>query len=67
VTVRASGNSPVGVKRLEVWIDGKKQYAKLNDQLAKSFTLAAGTHRIAVVAVGRYKGTSTKAINVTVP
>jgi hypothetical protein len=66
VLVRASGNSPIGVKRLEVWIDGKKQTQRFNDQLAKRFTLSPGSHRIAVVAVDRYRGTSTTAVNVNV-
>lgn len=57
-TVKASGNSPSGIKRLEVWIDGVKKYQKWSDQVAKSFTLSAGQHRIAVVAVDKYKGTA---------
>ena len=65
-TLRASGNSPSGIKRLEVWIDGVKKYQKWSDQLAKSFTLSAGKHRISVVAVDRYKGTGQSAITVTV-
>jgi hypothetical protein len=66
VLVRGSGNSPVGVKRLEIWIDGKKQALRLNDQIAKRFTLASGTYRIAVVAVDKYRGTATSAKQVTV-
>ena len=54
--LRASGNSPSGIKRLEVWIDGVKRYQKWNDQLAKTFTLSPGQHHIAVVAVDKYKG-----------
>ncbi|ABF43093.1 Integrin-like protein [Candidatus Koribacter versatilis Ellin345] len=55
-TLRASGNSPSGIVRMEVWIDGVKKYQKWNDQLGKSFTLSAGQHRITVVAVDKYKG-----------
>jgi hypothetical protein len=66
VLVRASGNSPVGIKRLEVWIDGKKQTQRLNDQLARRFMLSPGTHRIAVVAVDKYRGTAVAARQVTV-
>jgi hypothetical protein len=64
--LHASGNSPSGIKRLEVWIDGVKKYQKWNDQIAKSFTLSAGQHKISVVAVDRYKGTgaSNAVINV---
>jgi hypothetical protein len=64
--LRAAGNSPAGVNQLQVWIDGKKQYVKWGDQLAKKFTLSAGTHRIAVVANDKYVGSATTAINVTV-
>ena len=66
VLLRAAGNSPAGVNQLQVWIDGKKQYVKWGDQVAKKFTLSAGQHRIAVVANDKYVGSATTAINVTV-
>lgn len=53
-TVKGSGNSPAGVARLELWIDGKKSTAVWNDQIKQSITVTAGTHRVAVVAVDRY-------------
>jgi hypothetical protein len=62
--VKASGNSPAGVNQLQVWIDGKKQYVKWGDQLAKKFTLSAGTHHIAVVANDKYIGHATTAVTV---
>ena len=65
--LRASGNSPAGVSQLQVWIDGKKQYIKWGDQLAKKFALTSGKHRIAVVANDQYIGSATTAVNVTVP
>lgn len=68
--VRASGNSPLGLAKLEVWIDGKKAYQKWDDQLAKRFTLSSGQHRITVVAVdgyGAFLKTASTAISVTVP
>lgn len=65
--LKASGNSPAGVNQLQVWIDGKKQYVKWGDQLAKKFTLTAGKHRIAVVANDQYTGSATTAVSVTVP
>ena len=64
--VRASGNSPLGLNRIEVWIDGKKAAQRLGSQIAKRFTLSAGTHRIAVVAVDKYLGTATTVRNVTI-
>lgn len=63
--VTASGNSPAGIVRLEVWIDGRKVYEKWNDQIRKRFTLAPGSHRITVVAVDRYAGYGSATVNVT--
>lgn len=67
VLVRASGNSPAGVTQLQVWIDGKKQYVKWGDQLARTFTLSPGAHRIVVVANDRYVGSAKTSVVVTVP
>jgi hypothetical protein len=66
VLVRASGNSQIGIGRLEIWIDGVKQTQRLNDQIARRFTLSPGTHRIAVVAVDKHRGTNVAARQVTV-
>ena len=55
-TVKASGNSPVGIKRLELWVDGAKQAQALNDQLLTTLTLKKGTHQVTVVAVDQYIG-----------
>lgn len=65
-TVRASGNSPVGVKRIELWVDGHKLAQTLNDQLLKTLTLSRGTHQITIVAVDKYIGFSktTRSVNV---
>lgn len=67
VLVTAAGNSPIGVKRLEVWVDGKKIYQKLGDHLNKRIALAKGKHRISIVAVDQYVGTASKVVYVTVP
>ena len=67
VTVRGSGNSPAGVKRLEIWIDGAKRGLRWSDQIAETFTLSAGAHRVAVVAVDMYEGTAESVANITVP
>lgn len=65
-TVRASGNSPVGIQRLELWVDGTKRAQILNDQLLTTLTLSRGTHTITIVAVDRYLGLSktTRTVNV---
>jgi hypothetical protein len=66
-TVKASGNSPLGIKRLELWVDGTKRAQILNDQLLKTLTLSAGTHRITIVAVDQYTGIAKTTRSVTVP
>ncbi|ABF41275.1 Integrin-like protein [Candidatus Koribacter versatilis Ellin345] len=58
VLITAAGNSPIGVQRLEVWVDGKKVYQKLGDQMNKRIPMTTGRHRVAVVAVDKYIGTS---------
>jgi hypothetical protein len=63
-TVSASGNSPAGISRVELWIDGKKRTEALGDQLRASVTVTAGRHRIAVVIVDT-NGTATHAVSVT--
>ncbi len=67
VLIRASGNSPAGVIQLQVWIEGVKKAVRWQDQMANKFSLSSGTHRIAVVAVDKFSGTATTAVNVTVP
>lgn len=65
-TVKASGNSPVGIQRLELWVDGTKRAQILNDQLLTTLTLSRGTHTITIVAVDQYIGISktTRTVNV---
>ncbi len=66
ITVRGAGNAPIGVKRLEIWVDGKKLNEELNDQIAKQITLSPGMHSLSLVAVDQYVGsaTTTETINV---
>jgi hypothetical protein len=64
--VRASGNSPAGIGRLELWVDGNKRVQTLNDQLRFNLTLSPGTHRVVVVAVDRYIGSASTVRNITV-
>jgi len=65
-TVKASGNSPVGIKRLELWVDGAKRGQTLDDQLLTSLTLSVGTHQVTIVAVDQYVGIAktTRSVNV---
>ena len=67
VVVKGSGNSPAGVQRLEVWIDGVKKTQSWSDQIRKTFTLAAGSHRVVLIAVDKYKGTAKSTVYIKVP
>jgi hypothetical protein len=67
VKVQASGNSPAGVLRLEIWIDGVKKTQRWADQIAQPFTLSPGTHHIAVVAIDKYSGVASKVSTINVP
>ena len=64
-TVGAGGNSPAGVRMMQLYIDGKKAFDLWNDQLKRSVTVGAGRHRVSVIAIDRYGATTTKTINVT--
>jgi hypothetical protein len=65
--VRASGNSQVGIKRLELWIDGTKKYEVLNDQMQYRVALPPGTHHLVAVAVDKYIGYSKTEKLVAIP
>lgn len=66
-TVRGSGNSPVGVRRVELWVDGKKIYDSPDDQLKRTVTLSAGTHRVVIQAVDRFGSIAKVVRQVSVP
>jgi hypothetical protein len=66
-TIKAAGNSPVGVKRMEIWIDGVKRGQALDDQIRRTVTLSAGSHKLTVVAVDQYHGTSKTTKTISVP
>jgi FG-GAP-like repeat len=64
ITFSGSGNSPAGIQRLELWIDGVKHYQTLNDQLLHSETLSAGSHLVELVAVDKYTGFAKTSMNI---
>jgi hypothetical protein len=67
LTVRGSGNSPAGVKRMELWVDGTKRFEEWNDQLLTTISLTRGRHRITVQAVDQDDSFAPDVIFVTVP
>jgi len=64
-TVQAGGRSPAGIMRMELWVDGDKQFEIWNDQLNHDLVLSPGTHQVAVVAVDRYTGFGTTSLTIT--
>jgi hypothetical protein len=67
LTVKASGNSPNGVKRLELWVDGTKLAQAFNDQINASVSVATGTRSVTIVAVDLYDEIVKQTMTVTVP
>jgi hypothetical protein len=65
LTVKGSGNSPAGVKRMELWVDGHKRFEEWSDQLLTTISLTPGKHRIVVQAVDQDDSFAPKAIEVT--
>jgi hypothetical protein len=59
ITVLAAGNSPTGVRRVELWIDGVKRYNSPDDRLKTTVTVPAGTHKFQIVAVDQFGTTAT--------
>ncbi len=49
--VRAAGNGPVDILRMEEWLDGKKVFQSLSNQLRNSITASAGPHTLTIVTV----------------
>jgi hypothetical protein len=67
LTVTGSGNSPAGVKRMELWVDGKKRFEEWNDQLLATVSLTQGRHQIIVQAIDQDDSFVPTPIFVTVP
>lgn len=51
VTVQASATVTGTISHMELWMDGVRQYSIAGSTLNTSVTLAAGTHRFAVLAI----------------
>ena len=67
ITVLAAGNSPTGVRRVELWIDGVKRYNSPDDRLKTTVTVPAGTHKFQIVAVDQFGTTAFTTRFVSVP
>lgn len=67
VVFRGAGNALNGiVKRMELWIDGKKVGQNLEDQLKITATVAAGSHTASIVAVDTFDNHVSGSVSFTV-
>jgi hypothetical protein len=66
-TVLAAGNSPVAIRRVELWVDGKKLYNSPDDRLKDVVTLASGSHKLEIVAVDLFGKVVKTSKTVSVP
>jgi hypothetical protein len=67
IAIQASGNSPNGVKRVELWVDGVKRTQNFSDQLRATVGATPGTHRVTVVGVDLYDALIKQTTFVSVP
>jgi FG-GAP-like repeat len=67
ISVKASGNSRNGVKRVEMWVDGAKRTQAFSDQLRATVGAPAGSHQVTIVGVDLYDTLVKKTITVSVP
>lgn len=67
VTFKGAGNAFNGsVKRMELWIDGKKIGQNLEDQLKIMTTVAVGKHTASLVAVDTFDNHISASVSFTV-
>ena len=64
--VLATATSSSTVSRMELWLDGVKQYQVAGNKLDTSVSPSAGSHRVAVLAINSVGNTLSQAVNVTV-
>ncbi len=67
ISIKASGNSPNGVKRVELWVDGTKRTQDFSDQLHATVSASPGNHQVTIVGVDLYDTLVKKTITVSVP
>jgi hypothetical protein len=67
VQVRAAANVTGTFARMELWVDGVKQYTESSSKtLSTSISVAAGSHRFAIFAINtagtKWEGVSTATV-----
>jgi hypothetical protein len=63
--VRAAGNGPVDILRMEEWLDGKKVFQSLSNQLRNNITVSVGPHTLTIVTVDVLNTISKKSVSIS--
>ena len=63
--VRAAANGPVDIWRMEEWLDGKKVYQALSNQLRNNLTTTVGSHTLTISTVDVLNNVAKKSISFT--
>lgn len=63
--VRAAGNGPVDILRMEEWLDGKKVFQSLSNQLRNNITVTVGPHTLTIVTVDVLNTISKKSVSLS--
>jgi hypothetical protein len=63
--VRAAANGPVDILRMEEWLDGKKIFQSLSNQLRNNITASAGPHTLTIVTVDVLNTISKKSVSIS--
>jgi sugar lactone lactonase YvrE len=66
VKVEATAKVTGTISTLQLWVDGAKRYTVFSNTFSQSVSLAAGTHRFAMVAVNKAGKKWESAVNATV-
>ena len=63
--VRAAANGPVDILRMEEWLDGKKIFQSLSNQLRNNVSTSVGPHTLTIVTVDVLNDISKKSISLS--
>ncbi len=63
--VRAAANGPVDIVRMEEWLDGKKIFQSLSNQLRNNVNTSAGAHTLTIVTVDVLNNISKKNLSLS--
>jgi len=63
--VRAAANGPLDIWRMEEWLDGKKVYQALSNQMRNNVTTTVGSHTLTIATIDVLNNVAKKSISFT--